>query len=195
MRFPAPTPKQDLISRDVEILGPLWGSMLALGIGMVVLGLIAIALPLLMALTLEIVLGTILVAAGVGQGMLVMQARLWRGFLIKFCLTLLYLFIGGLMLIYPMEGVLSLTLVLMGLFLAEGLFKLSLAFVLRPQLNWQWVLVSALVTLFLAGLIWAQLPSSANWAVGLLFGVNLLFWGGWLMLAAFRVRQGAPGPH
>ena len=37
-----------------------------------------------------------------------------------------------------------------------------------------WLLVNALITLLLGGLIWVQWPSSSVWAIGTLVGVNLL---------------------
>ncbi|HZI75433.1 MAG TPA: DUF308 domain-containing protein, partial [Gemmatimonadales bacterium] len=91
-------------------------------------------------------------------------------------------------------GVLSLTIVVAALFLAEGVLELVLAFRLRPQEGWAWVLLSGLLAIAVGALIAADLPSSATWALGVLAGVNMLATGwsfAFLALAARRANTRA----
>ena len=90
---------------------------------------------------------------------------------------LLYLAGGFILITSPATGIITLTLLLIVLFVADGILETILAFKLRPAKGWAWILVSGIVSLIVGALIWAKFPSSALWAIGLLVGVNLMFSG------------------
>lgn len=80
----------------------------------------------------------------------------------------LSLFAGVLLLWHPVEGVVSLTLLLIAFFIAEGVFQMAAAFGYRhifPE-SWVWMLLSGLADLILALLLISGWPGSANWALG-----------------------------
>jgi uncharacterized membrane protein HdeD (DUF308 family) len=77
----------------------------------------------------------------------------------------------------PLKGALTLTLLLGSFLLTEGVFNLILAFRLRGQQNWTWVLSDGIITLLLGGMIWFQWPFNAPWLIGTLVGVSVLFTG------------------
>lgn len=56
----------------------------------------------------------------------------------------------------------------------EGLVLVLLSFTVRNELNWEWNVFSGLLSLLLAALLWAGLPSTAAWGLGLMLGVDLL---------------------
>ena len=74
----------------------------------------------------------------------------------------------------PLRGIFTLTLLLGSFLLTEGVFELILAFRLRPQQNWTWVLSDGIITLLLGGIIWFQWPFNAPWIIGTLVGVSVL---------------------
>jgi len=92
---------------------------------------------------------------------------------------------------WPISGSLSLTLVLIAFFVAEGVATLMYAFQHRAQLSsrWGWMLMSGIVDLILAGIIFAGLPGSAIWALGLLVGINMLFGGTAMIGMALAARE------
>ncbi|MGH6676778.1 MAG: HdeD family acid-resistance protein, partial [Xanthobacteraceae bacterium] len=100
---------------------------------------------------------------------------------------------GVLLLLWPLTGVLSLTLVLSAFFIVEGITSILYAFEHRNQLSgrWGWMLVSGIIDLILAGIIIAGLPGTALWALGLLVGINLLFGGAALIGMALAARTPA----
>jgi uncharacterized membrane protein HdeD (DUF308 family) len=92
-------------------------------------------------------------------------------------------------LIYPLRGVLTLTLVLATFFLAEGAAKIMMAVQLRSTPKWGWLLVSGLLALLLGVLIWVEFPSTAAWVLGVLLGIDLLFSGVVLVMLALAYRS------
>jgi uncharacterized membrane protein HdeD (DUF308 family) len=101
---------------------------------------------------------------------------------------------GIVLILWPISGTLSLTLVLIAFFVVEGVATLMYAFEHRSQLSgrWGWMLASGIVDLILAGIIFAGLPGTATWALGLLVGINMLFGGTAMIGMALAARH--PGP-
>jgi len=174
-----------------------WGWFLALGIVLLLAGVAAIAFPLLSTIAAKVALGWIFLAGG---AMLIFHAfsiKEWRGFLLGLLLGLLYLVAGGWLAFFPFTGIVTLTILLAALFLAEGVLEVMMAVRVRPHEGWGWLLLSGLVAIAVGVLIAYELPSSATWAIGLLAGVNLLSTGVSfvvLALAGRRLGHGAPVP-
>jgi uncharacterized membrane protein HdeD (DUF308 family) len=147
------------------------------GIVLAVLGVGAIALPVFSTIVAETWIALILISAGVAKVYYAFQTREQGGFIWKLLLGALYVATGIMLFARPLTGVLTLTLLLGSFLLTEGVFNLVLAFRLRSQRNWLWVLVDGIVTLALGAMIWAQWPTNAPWLIGTLVGVSLLFSG------------------
>src|SRR5436190_4945551 len=172
-----------------------WGWFMTLGILMVLAGVAAIAFPLLSTIAAKIALGWIFLVAGVLLVVHAFSIQQWRGFLLGLLLGALYVVAGGWLAFFPLAGIVSLTILLAALFLAEGVLEVIMAVRVRPHEGWGWLLLSGLVAVAVGALIAAELPSSATWAIGLLAGVNLLSTGVSfivLALAGRRAGQGAP---
>ena len=119
----------------------------------------------------------------------------WRGFLMELLIGVLYVVAGGWLAFFPFTGIVTLTILLAALFLAEGVLEAIMAVRVRPHEGWIWLLLSGLVAIAVGVLIAYELPSSATWAIGLLAGVNLLSTGISfivLALAGRRIGRGSP---
>jgi uncharacterized membrane protein HdeD (DUF308 family) len=172
-----------------------WGWFLALGIVLLIAGAIAIAFPLISAVAIGITLGWIFLIGGVLLALHAFSATQWRGFLWELLLGLLYVLAGGYLLFFPIGGVVTLTILLAAMFIAEGIIEISMALRVRPHGGWGWLLFSGIVALAVGGLIGLGLPGSAGWAIGLLAGINLLSTGfGFLFLALAGQRASATYP-
>jgi len=103
--------------------------------------------------------------------------------------------VGGMLLGSPLTGAFSLTLVLIAFFLIEGAVSIMFALDHKRELSgqWGWMLMSGIVDLALAIMIFAGLPSTAAWAVGLLVGINMIFGGTALIAMALHARKMAGG--
>lgn len=147
------------------------------GIILTLLGVAAIALPVISTLFVETWVAVILISAGATKLVYAYQTRDEGGTIWKVLLGMLYAIAGAVLLIYPRSGILTLTLVLGSFLLTEGTFELILAFRLRPRQNWTWALGNGIITLILGVMIWFQYPFDAPWLLGTLLGASVLFSG------------------
>ncbi len=145
---------------------------LVIGIVAIVLGAIAMIAPSFSTLVAETWLALILISVGASNTFYAIQHRP-EGFGWRIFLGILYVATGILLFVYPLTGVLTLTLLMGSFFLTEGVFESVLAFKLRPQRNWGWVLANGIITLVLGLLVWFQWPQDAHWAIGTLVGISV----------------------
>ncbi len=158
-----------------------WGWFLGLGISLVVLGVLAISMPLVATLAIELLIGWLLIVAGAVEIVSAIGSQRGLGLLWSLLWGVLYLAVGVMLLAYPLSGMLTLTLLLAILLVAEGIFKIVLSVQYRALGNWGWALFSGIVSLVLGGLIWSRWPCDAAWVIGLLIGIDLII-GGWAMM-------------
>ena len=166
-----------------------WKLFLAEGIFLIILGIIAIVVPHFFTVAIVVSLGWILLFGGV---FLITRALLFfrmPGFGLWLFMGLLQLVIGYLFLAQPLEGILTLTLLMTLFFALEGIAKISLAFMMRPLAHWGYVLFSGLTALILAVVVWMGWPGTAEWLLGLLFGINMFFGGLSLVNISLRYKE------
>jgi uncharacterized membrane protein HdeD (DUF308 family) len=166
-----------------------WKLFLAQGILMMVLGFLAVAVPNIATLAVEIFVGWLFFVAGISRALSVWRSRQMPGFGWSMLTAVLAVVLGLILILRPLEGVLTLTMVLVAFFLVSGIASILGAIEHRQHLrSWGWVLFSGIVDLLLAYLIWVGWPSSASWAIGLLVGINMLFLGLSLVMTALTAR-------
>lgn len=152
------------------------GWAVALGIVMIILGIIAIAAPTLTSIAVELVLAFLFVFGGLIQLIYAFQHHQRGGSLaLSLVLGILAILAGILLLVNPLAGVLSLTLLIGIYFFVDGVFRVFLAFQIKPQRRWGWVLTNGILMIILGILIWSQWPTNTAWVLGLLVGIGLLF--------------------
>jgi len=168
-----------------------WVLFLIEGIILVLLGIAAIALPPIATIAFTIIIGWIFLVSGIIGLITTFWARQAPGFWWALISGLIAVAAGIVLLAWPISGTLSLTLVLIAFFIVEGIASILYAIEHRGQLSgrWGWMLVSGIVDLILAGIIFAGLPETAAWALGLLVGINMLFGGVALIAMALAARH------
>lgn len=152
-------------------------SSLWIGILLIVLGIIGIAVPNVFTIIAETWISLMLVSAGAAKLVYAFQTRDRGGFVWKLLLSILYIATGVGLFIYPLSGVVTLTLLLGSFLLTEGTFELILAFRLRGEQNWVWVLGNALITILLGGIVWSEWPSNAPWLIGTVVAASVVVTG------------------
>ena len=180
------------ISQLPSLQGPekqLWGWLLASGIFTLILGMAAIILPFVATLTIELLLGAIFVIAGIVHVLHAFTARKPKGLFLQLLVAALYGLVGILLVAFPLQGVLTLTLLLAMMFIMAGAFKIALSLRLRPIPTWGWLMFNGVVSIALGMLIWMGLPGTAAWAIGLLVGIELLFTGWVMIMFALSIRD------
>jgi len=170
-----------------------WKAFLFEGILLAILGLAAMIVPPLASLAVTIFLGWMFLVTGIAGLVLTYWARNMPGFWWSLISAALAVLAGGILLARPMQGVLTLTIVIGAYFLAEGIATIMYALAHRRELSgrWSWLLVAGLMDILIAFFIIAGLPGSAEWAIGLLVGINLLFGGATLIGMALAARNAA----
>ncbi|AWM01137.1 HdeD family acid-resistance protein [Bradyrhizobium amphicarpaeae] len=168
-----------------------WKAFLFEGILLAILGVAALILPPLASLAIAIFLGWMFLISGIGGLIVTYWARSTPGFWWSLISAALAVLAGLLLLARPMQAVLTLTIVVGAYFLAEGVATIMYALEHRRELSsrWSWLLISGLVDIAISFMVITGLPSSAEWAIGVLVGINLLFGGASLIGLALAARN------
>ena len=166
-----------------------WKLFLIQGVVMMLLGVIAVALPNIATLAIALLIGWLFLIGGIVRALSVWQARSAPGFGWSLVTALLAIALGLILVARPLEGVLTLTMVLIALFVVEGVAAILIALEFRRHIRqWGWTLFNGIVDLVLAWLIFQGWPSTAAWAIGLLVGINMMFLGLSLTMTALAGR-------
>lgn len=168
-----------------------WVLFLVEGIILVILGLAAIIVPPLATLAVAIFIGWLFLISGIVGLVTTFWMRHAPGFWWSLLSAVLGIVAGVVLIGSPVSGAISLTLVLIVFFIIEGVASIMFALEHRRELSgrWGWMLASGIVDLVLAAIIFAGLPLSAAWALGLLVGINLVFGGSALVAMALHARS------
>jgi uncharacterized membrane protein HdeD (DUF308 family) len=168
-----------------------WVLFLVEGVVLLVLGATAVVLPPIATLAVTILFGWLFLVSGIVGLVTTFWMRHAPGFWWSLLSAALGIIVGAMLLASPVTGALSLTLVLIAFFLIEGAISIMFALDHRRELSgqWGWMLMSGIIDLILAMMIFAGLPSTAVWAVGLLVGINMIFGGVALIAMALHARK------
>lgn len=164
------------------------------GVLLVVAGFLAIISPIFASVAVVFLLAWILIISGVLQAIGLIGARHVPHFWLQLISAVLAILIGVLLLRSPGGGLLILTMLLIVYFMVEGISKVIFALTIRPFPNWGWVLASGLVGIALAFVLWANMPLTADWVLGLMLGVLLISEGAALTYLAWQVRSAPAVP-
>ena len=183
----------DIRRAVVNAIHEHWVLFLVEGIVLIVLGVAAIIVPVIATLAFTLLIGWLFLISGVVGLVTTFWMRNVPGFWWSLISGVVGIAAGIVLLRWPISGAVSLTLLLIAFFLVEGIVTLMYALEHRAQLSgrWGWMLASGIVDLILAGIIFAGLPETATWALGLLVGINLLFGGTAMIGMALAARSNA----
>jgi len=174
-----------------------WGWFLALGIFLVILGVIALGASVAMTIASIVLFGWLMIIGGAVEALHAFwRQRGWGGVFIDLLSGILYVVVGFLMVANPGVAAVTLTLLIALFLMFGGLFRIIVAVMLRFP-HWGWLAFHGLINLVLGVAIWRQWPLSGLWVIGLFIGVDLLL-NGWslimLGLAARSLRPAAAHP-
>ena len=179
----------DIKNFDMQKLRQHMGWFLALGIGLIILGVLSIGVPLLATLAVTTMVGFLFLIGGVMY--IVHALRSVRGgrLALEILLSIVYLAAGLVLLSNPLTGAFTLTLFLIGFFIAQGVLKIIHSVRFRGISNWGWMLFSGILSLVLAFLILAGLPLTAFWALGVIIGIDFIFSGVSIVMISLSMRE------
>jgi len=165
------------------------GWSIGLSVLLIVAGLLAIAVPQAAGIAVNLLVGWLLIFSGAVHLVFAWHTRTTGGILWELLLGVVYIFIGGYLLVHPVAGLATLTLALAIYLFAEGILELILGFRIRPMPGSGWLLFDGVITLILAVMIWKTWPSSTEWVIGTLVGISMLFSGISRLMLSMAARQ------
>ena len=148
--------------------------LMVTGIGLLVLGIIAVVTPAVAGTAVVYVIGGVLLVSGAFQLVQGLREKALSSKLLGIILGSITALCGGIVLAHPMLGLSTLAWVLAAFFVIEGIWKIIASFSFRSAPGWLAMLVSGILALVLAYLIFSDWPFSGIWAVGILVGVDLI---------------------
>jgi uncharacterized membrane protein HdeD (DUF308 family) len=168
-----------------------WRLFLAQGVIMTILGVLAVIWPQLSTVAVDVYVGWLFLLSGAVGLVAMFFAPAVSAFFWSLFTAALSLFVGVLLLWHPIEGVVSLTLVLIAFFIAEGIFQIAASLNYRQAFHdsWGWMLASGVADLILAALIVSGWPSAASWALGVVVGANLITSGIAIIMVSLAARR------
>jgi len=185
------TSPSDLQTAFSQAVRTNWKLFLIEGIILTILVLLAIAVPPLATLAVEIFVGWLFLISGIAGLITTFGARQAPGFWWSLLSAVLGIAAGLVLLVWPIRGIGALTVLLIVFFIIEGVLSIMYALEHKRELTgqWGWMLASGIIDLVLAAIILLGLPGTAVWALGLLVGINMLFGGTAMIGMALAARN------
>ncbi|WP_121742834.1 HdeD family acid-resistance protein [Natronorubrum halophilum] len=167
---------------DWQLIG-ITGGIIAL------LGVLAIAFPLVTGISITYVLSALLIISGIVHVATAFSNRGWRGTAWQLILAAVAVVAGLILLANPVLGLASLTILVIAYLVVDGIVELAASVRMGSQGGRGYVAASGVLSLVLAVLLWAGFPADATWVVGLLVGVSLLMTGFSMVLVSMSGRR------
>lgn len=163
-----------LTTSDRTVIGRSRAWFYLLGFVQFAAGVLAIAFPFIGTLAVELWTAIAFAIAGAALVVHAFAARQWQGFVLGLLLGLVYIAAGVMLWRFPLQGAVTLTLIVSIAMALGGAMEAVISLRIRPADGWVILLISGLIGIVTGGLILANLPSSAVWVLGLLLGINLM---------------------
>lgn len=163
-----------------EGLARSWRGLLAVGVLAILVGCVAILVPAVASVGTAIFVGWILLIVGAFLVAAAFSAHSVGTLVLRMAWAVLTVLVGAWLIVEPHNGTLTLTLVLGLYFLFMGITRIAAAFIARGQPNAGLIGLNGVASLLIGILVLAEFPSSADWAIGLLVGIDLIF-AGWTL--------------
>src|ERR1700730_15661129 len=162
---------------ELEPLRSKSGWIIALGVIYVIVGLIALGSVVMATAASVLVVGIMMVIAGVAEVVNAFQIKTWGRFLLWLLLGAIYIVAGFITFEKPLLAAAILTQFLGISLIASGIMRIVLAFSMQAVMPWIWVLLSGVITLLLGLVIVAHWPVSSLYILGLFLGIDLVLAG------------------
>lgn len=160
------------------------------GVLAVIAGAIAIVVPAVASVTVAIFIGWLLLFGAIALLVDAFAVREVGRMILRLLLAVAAGAAGLGLLLAPLRGTYTLTVLLVLWFAITGVMRIAIAVAERGSEGAGWMGANGVVTLLLAILIGAELPESSDWAIGLLVGIDFLVYGFGALAAASALKRG-----
>jgi uncharacterized membrane protein HdeD (DUF308 family) len=186
------TPLRNVIRHELQAIRGKWIWLVVLGIALIVLGTILLGSPVIATLATVTAIGILILLGGAMEVVGAFWCQEWSGFFLALLSGILGVVIGLMLLANPIQGGITLTILLASFLFVGGIFKAVAALAHRFG-GWGWLLLSGVIDVVLGVMIWRELPMSGLTIIGVLVGISLIFRGvSWLMVGFALKRIPSP---
>jgi len=176
------TPLRKVIRHEIQAIRGKWIWLVVLGIALIVLGTALLGSPVVATLATVTTLGVLILLGGGIEAVGAFWCQEWSGFFLALLSGILGIVVGLMLLANPIQGGITLTILLASFLFVGGIFKTVAAIAHRFE-GWGWLLLSGVIDVVLGVMIWRELPMSGLTIIGVLVGISLIFRGvSWLMV-------------
>jgi uncharacterized membrane protein HdeD (DUF308 family) len=176
------TTLRNVIRHELETIRSEWIWLVILGASLIVLGMIPLCSPVIATVATVTTLGVLNLLGGSAEILGPFWCREWRGFYLALLSGALGVMLGLMLLGDPIQGGITLTILMASFLFVGGIFKAVTAIAHQFD-GWGWLLLSGAFDLVLGVMIWRELPMSGLTVIGMLLGISLIFRGiSWLMV-------------
>ena len=181
-------PLRKVIHHEIQAIRGKWIWLVVLGIALIVLGTVLLGSPVIATLATVTTLGVLILLGGGIEAVGAFWCQEWSGFFLALLSGILGIVVGLMLLGNPIQGGITLTILLASFLFVGGIFKAVAAIAHRFE-GWGWLLLSGMIDVVLGVMIWRELPMSGLTIIGVLVGISLIFRGvSWLMVG-FALRR------
>jgi uncharacterized membrane protein HdeD (DUF308 family) len=166
-----------------------WGWLLALGILFIILGTLALGMLAIVTLASILVIGAIVLIAGIVQLIDAFKCRGWKAITWHVLIALLYIWAGILIIYDPILASTIITALLAWLLIAIGFIRFMMAFTLKKTKGWYWLILAGIASIIMGVIILSSWPISGLWVIGLLIAIEILISGWSYVFLAVALRQ------
>jgi len=170
-----------------------WGWFLALGILMIVLGVVGLGMSFALTMASVVFFGALMLAGGIVQLIQAFRLKGWRSSLWHMLIAVLYGFAGVVLIYDPLASSIVITLLIAVSLMAVGVFRITMALQHRDCQVHGWLLFAGVISVLLGIVIIIQWPVSGLWVIGLFVALELLFHGVAYTMLALGARRERPG--
>jgi len=161
-------------SELIKPIAKIGGLIRLHGVGLVILGALAIWAPEVTGMTVSVIVGIVLILGGIVRTAFAWIATGWGSLFLRAAVGILTIIAGGYMIMQPDAGSQALAIVLVFYLFADGITSLIFAVRLPPAAGGAWMMLGAIASLVIGVLMWMQWPAAGELAVGILIGIKLI---------------------
>jgi uncharacterized membrane protein HdeD (DUF308 family) len=186
----------DMTSNSPHGLGYLhltskWGWFVALGVALVLFGIFALVDVVAFTIVSVIFIGAMLLVGGIFQIVHAFMTKTWASFGLNLLMGIIYVIGGFLIMQEPVQGSLVITLMVIAALAVGGIIRIMVGFRHREMASWWLLVLSGVISLILALMLYSTFPGSGLWVLGTLIAVELLIQGfTWLQFGLALRRLG-----
>jgi uncharacterized membrane protein HdeD (DUF308 family) len=182
------TPLRNVIRHELQTIRGDWTWLVVLGVSLIVLGTILLCSPVIATPASVTVLGVLILLGGGAEVVGPFWCCEWSGFFLALLSGGLGVVLGLMLLGNPIQGGITLTILLASFLFVGGIFK-AVAAIAHWFGGWGWLLLSGLIDITLGVMIWRELPISGLTIIGVLVGISLIFRGVTWLMVGFALKR------